>query len=521
MQASIGRHTRAGLLGTAAFALAMAAAAGHAQAAAPKAVTQNGAVEGIYANDMAEFLGIRYAAPPVGPLRWQPTQPVPASMATHVARAYGPHCAQLASPYGLASTSEDCLYLNVYAPKTAPANASLPVMVWIHGGALVVGESEDYNPEALVKAGNVIVVTINYRLGYLGYLAVSGLDQEGHVAANYGLQDQQFALAWVRNNIAGFGGNAANITVFGESAGGLSTLSNLSSPTAHGLFDKAIVESGAYALTLPTLPEAEAAGAVIASALGCAPTDTTCLRAASVQQILAQQTSPTLSLTTIVDGTTLPLDINGALESGAFNHVPLMNGSNHDEYRQFLSADAALPARDYPAAVESVYGPQFGQAVVAEYPVGTYPQPVLTLAAVITDQSFACPARRVDQLAAAYVPVYAYEFNDENAPEDFLPPSGYPFGASHASEIQFLFQIPKLPTAASLSKAEDTLSNDMVHYWTSFAASGVPSGSRAPSWSPFTKSSPTIQSLKPPTPRPELNFSAEHKCVFWTPVDGN
>ena len=523
--ANSGRRARLRASASNVFALplyalaAWACAAGSASAAPPVAVTQNGPVVGIYAQDMKEFLGIRYAAPPVGPLRWMPPQPVSSSLATTNARAFGTHCPQLASAYGLASNAEDCLFLNVFTPKTASAStAPLPVMVWIHGGALVVGESEDYNPVKLVNDGNTIVVTINYRLGYLGYLATAGLDAEGHVAANYGLQDQQFALDWVRRNIAGFGGDPSNVTVFGESAGGLSTLSNLASPTAHGLFNKAIVESGAYALNLPSLAAAEVSGATVAAALGCVATDTACLRGASLSSILAQESSPTLSITTIVDGTTLPQSIDAAFSSGNFNKVPMMNGSNHDEYRQFLAAEAGLTADQYPLVLDALFGPALGTAIAAKYPVANYAQPVLALAAVVTDETFACPARRVDRLASAYVPVYAYEFNDRNAPEDFLPPSGYPFGASHASEIQFLFDINKLPSAAPFTHQEAMLSADMVSYWTRFAHTSSPAGGGTPAWQNFTEARQTMQSLVPGTPRPELNFSALHDCVFWRPV---
>ena len=431
------RYQTASRLCAGSFAFAMLAGAAQA---APKAVTQNGVVTGKTAEGMNEFLGIRYAAPPVGDLRWQPPQPVPAAMATKSARQFGAHCAQGASAYGVASVAEDCLFLNVYTPAVANA-AALPVMVWIHGGALVVGESDDYDPARLIASGNVIVVTLNYRLGYFGYLATTGLDSEGHVAANYGLQDQQFALDWVRRNIAGFGGDPSKVTVFGESAGGLSVLSNLASPTAYGLFSSAIVESGAYALGLPTLAQAETSGATIASGLGCQASDTACLRSASVDQILAQEATAGLSVTTIVDGTTLPVSIAAALKSGHFNRVPIMNGSNHDEYRQFLAAAAGLTADQYPAVLNAVYG-SLGSGIAAEYPVGNYNKPVLALGAVITDQTFACTAKLVDRLASQYVPVYAYEFNDRHAPEDFLPRSGYNFGASHASEIQFLFDVP-------------------------------------------------------------------------------
>ena len=503
----------------AALVLAGIGAAGTAHAD-PVAQAQNGPVAGIAADGMREFLGIRYAAPPTGPLRWQPPQPVPADMATTAATGFGPHCAQLASPYGIASTSEDCLYLNVYAPQQQRAAGSrpLPVMVWIHGGALVVGESDDYNPVHLVTAGDVIVVTINYRLGYLGYLAGSGLDAEGHVAANYGLQDQQFALDWVRRNIAGFGGDSQRITIFGESAGGLSVLSNLVSPTGHGLFNRAIVESGAYALKLPTLPQAEAAGDALAGAMGCTASDTACLRALTVPQILAQEASPTLSITTIVDGTTLPLSINAALKSGQFNRVPIVNGSNRDEYRLFLSAQAGLTADQYPGVLATTYGTTLGAAVATEYPVTNYTQPVLALAAVITDQVFACTARQVDRWASPFVPVYAYEFNDENAPEPFLPPTSYNFGAAHASEIQFLFETRKLPGTPPLTADEVQLSQAMVKYWTNFARHASPDTRNVWTWPPYTNGTDVFQSLVPPVPTPESTFSTDHHCTFWEPV---
>ncbi len=464
------------------------------------AYTQNGKVTGTVAEGMREFLGIRYAAPPIGPLRWQPPQPVPADMATKTATAFAPHCPQSASPYGIASTTEDCLFLNVYTPDhdKLPGSAGLPVMVWIHGGALVVGESEGYDPVKLVTNGDVIVVTINYRLGYLGFLAEAGLDAEGHVAANYGLLDQQFALDWVRRNVAGFGGDPSKVTIFGESAGGLSVLSNLVSPTAHGLFNRAIVESGAYALKLPSLATAETSGNAVAASAGCNASDTSCLRQLSVEQLLTLAAAPGVSVTTIVDGTTLPLSIDVALRTGSFNRVPVMNGSNRDEYRLFTTADANLTAADYPTTLAGIYGDTLGAAVAAEYPVGDYDQPVLALAAAVTDQVFACTAKLVDRWASRLVPTYAYEFADRNAPQDFLPPAGYPFGAAHASEIQYLFTIPELPGTPPLSPEQEQLSEQMVGYWTSFAHNASPNADGLPDWAqvPSTASNTSSRSSR-------------------------
>ena len=498
-------------------------------AAAPTAITEYGVVTGKLSEGMKEFLGLRYAAPPIAELRWQPPQPAPLSTATRTATSFGPHCSQLQSPFGIASTNEDCLFLNVFAPgrQRAAGARPLPVMIYIHGGAFLDGESDDYDPIKLVNDGDVIVVTLNYRLGYFGFLATTGLDAEGHVAANYGLQDQQFAFDWVKRNIAGFGGDPQRVTIFGESAGGLSVLSHMASPTAYGLFGAAIVESGSYGLAPPNVPslsQAEAAGAAVATGIGCAATDTACLRAASVQQVLAQQASPVLALSPIVDGTTLPLSVIAAFKTAHFNKVPMINGSNHDEYRLFLTAanlnEAGLTAAEYPVLLGEIYGAALASGIEAKYPVTAYAQPVLALAAVLTDQNFACNARQIDRWASLYVPVYAYEFSDRHAPEIYLPPSGYPFGAAHASELQFLFQnLPELPGTPALTQAEEGLSNNMVRYWTNFAHGYYsPDGAGTPSWAPYARGADVFQSLAPPTPAPESDFSSVHHCGFWEPI---
>ena len=484
----------------------------------PVALTEDGLVFGKTVSGMNEFLGMRYAAPPVGALRWRPPQPLPRMLSIRTATQFGPHCAQPPSSSGIVSTSEDCLYLNVYAPVgTLPFLSRLPVMIWVHGGAFIVGESNDYDPEALVKSGNVIVVTINYRLGYLGFLADPGLDSEGHLAANYGLQDQQFAFAWVRRNIAGFGGNPDRVTIFGQSAGGASVLSNLVSPSASGLFQRAIVESGAYSLQLPSLAQAETAGKTVATSLGCASADTACLRAAPVAAVLASEANAGTSIIPIVDGTTLPLSINTALSQGRFNRVPLLNGSNHDEYRYFLPTEAGLTAAEYPALVEQTFG-ALAPAIIAQYPVTDYSQPVLAVAALVTDEVFACTGRAVDRWTSPYVPVFAYEFNDENAPEDFLPPTTYPFGAAHGSELQYLFTLPKLPGTPALTPSQESLSDIMVRYWTNFARASTPDGRRAPFWPGYANASDIVQSLVPPQPMPETGFASDHKCAFWQPL---
>ncbi|MGH2999825.1 MAG: carboxylesterase family protein, partial [Gaiellaceae bacterium] len=219
--------------------------------------TDNGVVRGAIQDGLRAFRGIPYATPPVGALRWRPPQPHASWKGVRQATEFGSGCPQSLGPFGVPSTDEDCLFLNVYTPPGANPSSRLPVMFWIHGGALITGESTDYDPTALVKRG-VIVVTINYRLGLLGFLAHPALSAESptHDSGDYGLMDQQFALGWVKRNIAHFGGNPANVTIFGESAGGLSVRSQLVSPGAKGLFAHAITESGSYAETVPTLAQA-------------------------------------------------------------------------------------------------------------------------------------------------------------------------------------------------------------------------------------------------------------------------
>jgi para-nitrobenzyl esterase len=263
-----------------------------------------------------------------GALRWRPPRPGARWHGVRDTTAFAPHCPQSAGPFGVASVSENCLYLNVFAPRGSMRRGRrLPVMVWIHGGALVTGESDDYNPAKLVREG-AIVVTINYRLGALGFLAHPALARRpGGPSGNYGLMDQQAALRWVQRNIRHFGGDPGDVTIFGESAGGLSVLSQLASRRARGLFSRAIVESGAYDLTQAPL----AAGEAFATTAGCASQTAACLRALPVSTILASQNAA--GYQPDIDGRVLTQSLKTAFASGQFNRVPVINGSNHDEWR--------------------------------------------------------------------------------------------------------------------------------------------------------------------------------------------
>jgi para-nitrobenzyl esterase len=488
------------------------------------AILQHGLAIGQETRDFKQFLGMRYARPPVGALRWQPPQPLEAAFGVTIANAFGPHCPQTASAFGTPSTTEDCLFLNVFAPHGAiPGRPYLPVMVWIHGGSLNQGESDDFNPARLVNEG-VIVVTFNYRLGALGFLAHPALEAEGHPAVNYGLLDQQAALRWVRDNIAGFGGDPRNVTMFGESAGGQSVLSNLVSPGARGLFARAIDQSGAYGLILPTLGQAQALGTAFATQAGCADQSAACMRRLPVTIILANQAGVAFR-TTILDGTVLPQSIDVALKNGNFGRVPLMLGSNHDEGRLFVAgqfdlAGAPLTAAGFAGFVKGSL-PSIAATVLAQYSLAGFPSPDLALATLETDAIFSCNTLRTGAAAARFAPVFQYEFADENAPQIFLPPVSFPYAATHASEIPFVFDRFVQPgngsQAAPLTPAEQALARSMVRYWTNFAKRGDPNGLGVPSWTPIGSGQTAIQSLAE-RPKPTFDFATDHKCGFWTPI---
>jgi para-nitrobenzyl esterase len=503
---------------------------------------------------MREFLGIRYAQPVTGNLRWKVPQPLKPATATQDATQFGNHCPQAPGAYGNATSTEDCLFLNVFTPNQHDDhngkgdhegrddhddNKALPVMLWIHGGSLVVGESNEYDASKLVKAG-VIVVTINYRLGALGFLAHPALTGESpdHVSGNYGIQDQQAALKWVRRNIRAFGGDPDKVTIFGESAGGLSTFVNLVSPTAQGLFHRAIVESGAYMQTQPTLAQTEATGAKFAAAVGCnqsAPADVlVCLRGLSVSTILANQALTLLGsgAPPNVDGKVLTQSVGTALASGQFNRVPLMNGTNHDEWNLFVGqgfdlAGGPVTAATYASALAATVGKAAAPEVATHYQVpaqfSSFDQAV---GAVGTAANYSCPARFVDEIASPFVPIFAYEFADEKAPQNYLPPMSIPYAASHASEIQYLFPVANpsgyglnLPQTP-LDTRQEKLSDQMVGYWTEFAKNGDPNGHGQPNWPHFRRDHQVFLSLVPRNPTTETSFAKDHQCDFWDTLAG-
>src|SRR5208282_5835510 len=449
-----------------AAAITLAAVLGVTSAAASTLVdTTNGWVQGKTVGSVDQWLGIRYAALPAGVGRWTPPNP-PGFYGTpqnpYAATQFGAPCPQNISQFGNSiplptppntvpvpgsADSEDCLFLNIYVPadRSDDRGEPLPVLFWIHGGSNEYGEGSAYDPTPLVTQGHIIVVTINYRLGALGWLAHPLLDGGANSSGNYGLMDQQFAMRWVNRNIAAFGGDPRKVTIAGESAGAIDACSHLASPTAAGLFRGAIIESGCIVFQYPQAVLEAVTGAPFVSALNC--TTLACLQAAPVSAILAAELP--LGWVVAVGVPTLPETPQQAFSDDNFNRVPVIQGTNLDEGRLFVPLfNGVVTSGTYANVVAGLFAAYTNPplaTIESHYPIANYltdgaaAAPGEAVAAIVTDSLFACTARTADQLLSKYVPVWAYEFKDTNAPELFNQPTVFPYGAAHASELQFIF----------------------------------------------------------------------------------
>jgi para-nitrobenzyl esterase len=504
-----------------------ATAAAVSCAAGTDVQTADGPVCGITTTGgVNEWLGIPYAAPPIGSFRWQPPQPPTPWTTTLQATAFGNECIQSSGG------TEDCLYLNVWRP--ADSSTNLPVMVHIHGGGFFNGNGNSDN-SLLATTGHEVIVSMNYRLNIFGFLAAKAL---GDHSGDYGLQDQQAALRWVQANIAAFGGDPDTVTIFGESAGGSSVCDQIASPTARGLFGRGISTSGEYNTllgtqeqsprlpedlesqdcksALPTQAQANAAGKNFAAAVGCGkgtPDVGACLRALPIDVIEQAAWHPgdgyqyggqgTVAPT--INGSTLTMTLRQALKTGRANHVRVIAGTDRDEDL----VGTATSAAQYQSLVDTQYG-TFASQVLAKYPLTRFDSPGVAWRTVAADSDTVCPSLQTDQDLASRMPVYAYEIDDSDIPP--YAANGVAAGASHVG-AWFLN-----PVSPALDANQQVLQNQEVAYVTTFARTGNPTTTGAPKWPRFNAANPEEISLQPAGDTEVVTaaeVSAQHHCAFW------
>ena len=524
------KRIAARLTGRLAASLAACLALGAALPAGAQQVrTDKGAVTGVADGATTAWLGIPYAAPPVGDLRFRPPQAA-ARWTTPLAVNKLPSACMQPTPQGT-NGSEDCLYLSVWS--AAKAGAKLPVMVYFHGGAFQIGAGSlpVYNGASLAQTANSVVVTVNYRLNVLGFLAAPALDRENphHVSGNYGLMDQQAALRWVRRNIAGFGGNPANVTIVGESAGAQSVMYHLVSPLSAGLFTRAILQSNVENAANETLAVAEAGkGAAVVEKVGCAgPADVAaCLRAVPAAKLAVAGVIPgsaTGAGYPVQDGHVLPRQPIDALQSGHFNRVPTILGSNHDEWTAFVwrgipKEEMPLTADGYTKRVTAMFRGA-APAVLAAYPVATYSSPLQALAAVNTDFLVACPTSLARVALARFTPVWGYELNEPDPAHGNLLGPAFPnfvYGDYHTADVPYVFGV-STPDGAALAGKDAALSRKVQGWWGNLAHSGDPNRpvAQVPTWPGFGHSQALLDIKDVPGLLAERDFEAAHHCGLW------
>ena len=493
--------------------------------------TTAGLVRGKVSSDGAVeiFKGVPYAAAPVGEFRWKaPQPPVPWSGVRDALEATSP-CPQSGR---LASTNEDCLHLNIWAPHSRPAE-KIPVMVFIHGGGQRMSASHEYNADWLVTRGKpVIYVGINHRLNVFAFFAHRALTAEDPQlgSGNYAALDQIQALRWVRDNIANFGGDPDNVTVFGESGGAQAVCILLASPPANGLFHRAISESGPCQWQhFPSLTASETRGAEMAARLGCTEANPLpCLRALPASAVLkaelgAASTIDTAGAQPAWGGGVFPLLMRESMAFGRFARVPFIQGSNRDEGMfhitpLFDGGGKPLTADQYPTVLARYLGQSRVAAVQQQYPLANYDAPIYALAAALTDSGMAsnnrvglCNLELANQLMAPHTRLYSYEFADRSAPypAPIWDAPGNLSGAAHTKELSYLFH------QSELTPAQRKISDTMIGYWTNFATNGDPNGKDLPPWPVYTPEQHWVMKFESNAVSADTELAARAKCKFW------
>lgn len=479
--------------------------------------TDAGSVQGKTTGAVDSFLGVPYAASPVGNLRWQPPQPAAKWTGVRPATDYGPACPQSSR----STVTEDCLYLNVYRPAR-PSGERLPVLFWIHGGGFSSGSGDEFDGSLLAETNNIVVVSINYRLGVFGFLNVPGLSQSG--AGNYGLLDQIAALRWTQQNIDQFGGDRKAVTIAGLSAGGHSVCSLLASPMTHGLLSGAIIQSGGC--PSHTVAEARAAGQRFTADAGCgaATNPADCLRAEPAARILGASAgfrggilSGPLPTAGVPE---LPIAPMTAVQTGQFERVPLLIGSTRDEVRAWARPFAKATPAQYEKSLEYLYGNRAAD-VLKQYPLENYPAQdtaAYALGAVWTDSSVfyglgGCQYAQLARTFSKFEPkTFLYRF-DATSPSP--APTGFDPGASHAADQAYVW-----PTPASVYDRDKLrLSAEAVRYWGAFVRSGSPDAEGQAEWPGVRQNRAMVLKTGGSSTVSAETFAATQHCGLWNSMD--
>jgi para-nitrobenzyl esterase len=500
--------------------------------------TANGALQCATFAGHTDCLGIPYAEPPVAGLRFKAPAAPPSWSGTLDATQLRSACIQAKTAYVVAEYgAEDCLYLNAYIPAADAAASGLPVMVWFHGGGFMNGSGNAFNGAYLAQTANAIVVTVNYRLGPFGWLALSSLAAEAPdgTTGNYGLLDQIAALKWVQTNIRNLGGDPQRIAIVGQSAGGETVLAMLASSYAAGLFQRAISMSAPSSLSLPTVAQSEAKRSSFLAQLGC--TDTTaqpaCLRSASAQQLLDAANESWdliaqlgLEWTPTIDGAVQKEQWVTAFREGNFNKVPVLIGHTKEEGGLFVATHDnaighAVTEDEVVASAKAFFGPA-EPLVTLEYPASDYPTPGDQEAAVLTDAMFAAGETEDRDALSLHVPVYGYQTCDPNAPESHIHALYSTISCGHDSDLAYLFQWDDFSGEQPAFTANQwSLALQIGHYWGNFAASANPNGSGMVNWPQYISGVAPIQLLQPTdyggiSTTPTGSYLSDHKVTFWT-----
>ena len=492
----------------------------------PVVSTDNGRIRGQADALVTSFKGIPFAAPPVGNLRWKAPAPAADWRGVRDATKFGGSCTQGSGwdpGYEKVTLNEDCLYLNVYVPSNSKAK-KLPVFVWNHGGGNTGGAGKDTNPDKFVTRSDVIFVTINYRLGAMGWLDTSALEKTNPDGAtgNFGILDQQAALKWVQKNIRAFGGDRDNVTLAGQSAGASNTCAQLASPAAKGLLDRAVMQSGGCSSRTPEA--ARTSGDQFAAELGCASaaTQVNCLRSKSPAEVLAAQIKFRQS-GPVRGSAVLPIDPLALLKAGKLTKLPVIVGGVSDESQQsvFGSYDYLgnpITEAKLSSLISSTY-PSGAAAVKAAYPASSYKSPTVAWGDVLSDQR-ACADLTLKERMASNTRTYAYEFAEQDGPaftSIWRLNTDYPFGATHVNDLGYLWDY--LGTALPFSTDQVALSNQMISYWSSFADDGRPNVKYAPTWPQYTSQGKLLQ-FKAPSAKvvARADISTAHNCALWDTV---